>query len=128
MRFMDTPAERLQAARIAAGYATVRDAANALGMKFPTYAQHESGLRGIPKDKALSYARIFKTTPEWILYGKSSTGEPTIQELEMMLHDALEEVVTVQTRLSDLPRIVAPNLFEQLARFRLDRANRRSGK
>jgi hypothetical protein len=39
-----------------------------------------------------------------------------------MIREAIEDVVTLDTRLSDLPRIVAPALHEQLERFRADRA------
>ncbi|MGB3844281.1 MAG: S24 family peptidase [Sphingopyxis sp.] len=77
----DTPGERLKNARIAAGYASTVDAANALGVSQSTYAQHENGIRGIPKDKAPLYARRFKVSEEWLLYGKRR-GEAQIDGAE----------------------------------------------
>lgn len=68
----DTPGDRLKSARIAAGYGSTVDAAAALGVSQSTYAQHENGIRGIPKDKAPLYARRFKVTEEWLLYGKGA--------------------------------------------------------
>lgn len=99
-----------------------------MGIPRGTYSQHENGIRGVPKDSAMRYARFFKTTPEWILYGRAGTGEPSPDDLEQMIREALEEVLTVETRIADLPRILAPNVHEQLERFRADRASRRIGK
>lgn len=72
----DTPGERLKKARIAAGFDSTVEAARALGISQSTYAQHENGLRGIPKDKAPLYARRFKVTEEWLLYGKGKNAIP----------------------------------------------------
>lgn len=121
---MTDAAERLRLARIAAGYDTARDAAKAMGVSDSSYTQHENGIRGFPKDKAQQYARFFKTTPEWLIYGrgKGDPLDPSIDELEAMVRDALSEVLTLDTRIADLPRIVAPSLHEQLERFRVDRA------
>lgn len=73
---METPAERLKAVREKAGYNTAKDAALAMGASVATYIQHENGTRGFPKDRAQRYARFFRTTPEWLLYGRE-TGDRT---------------------------------------------------
>lgn len=75
----DTPGERLKSARTAAGYGSTVDAAAALGVSQSTYAQHENGIRGIPKDKAPLYARRFKVSEEWLLYGKGG-NKPSFPE------------------------------------------------
>jgi len=67
--------ERLRAAREAAGYDTAKSAAEAMGASVATYSQHENGTRGYPATRAQRYARFFKTTPEWLLYGRGD--EPT---------------------------------------------------
>lgn len=74
--FMDTPGDRLKAARVAAGYSSAAEAAEAMGLANATYTQHENGIRGIPKDKAPIYARRFKVSEEWLLYGKG--GKPSL--------------------------------------------------
>lgn len=120
---MGDMADRLREARKKAGYPTPDAAADSMGVNRATYAQHENGIRGYSRH-ALRYARKFRTTPEWLLYGRgpqdSGIAEPTLEELERMIADALSEV-TLGVRIADLPRIVAPSLHEQLVRFRADR-------
>lgn len=77
---MTTPAERLKNARMAAKYATAKLAAEAMGVSVATYIQHENGTRGIPAERAARYARFFRTTPEWLLYGRD-TGETSPAQL-----------------------------------------------
>ena len=72
MHFMSEMHERLTAARKEAGYATTRAAADALGVKEPTYGQHENGTRGYKRDSADQYARKFHVSLEWLLTGKGS--------------------------------------------------------
>lgn len=67
---MQTPGERLKEAREKAGYATAKDAALAMGVSPATYIQHENGTRNFPASRAQRYARFFRTTPEWLLYGR----------------------------------------------------------
>lgn len=119
-------ANRLKAAREAAGFDSAKAAAEAMGVPVASYIQHENGSRGFKRDRAEQYARRFRTTPEWLLLGRGpspkGTPEPSETDLEQMIREAIEDVVTLDTRLSDLPRIVAPALHEQLERFRADRA------
>lgn len=70
-------AARLKAARKAAGYETASEAAEALGMKGPSYTHHENCTRDYSPASAAKYARKFKVKPEWLLYGKGAgpTGE-----------------------------------------------------
>lgn len=51
-------------------YETAQDAAEALGMKYPTYAGHENGSRGITRNAAQRYADFFKVSYEWLLTGR----------------------------------------------------------
>lgn len=61
-------ADRLARARKAAGYETQRDAAEALGVREPTYRSHENGGRGFARSVE-KYARKFKVRVEWLLSG-----------------------------------------------------------
>lgn len=72
--FMREIHERLKWAREHAGYETAAAAAQALGVKEPTYMGHENGSRGFPLDRAERYARKFKVSLEWLLTGR---GSPT---------------------------------------------------
>lgn len=71
-RGMETPGDRLKQSRVRAGYSTAKSAAEAMGLPIATYIQHENGVRGIPATKAERYAKFFRVTPEYLLYGKSS--------------------------------------------------------
>lgn len=62
--------ERLQKAREYAGFQTAAEAAEALGMKYPTYAGHENGSSGFRANKGEVYARRFKVSFEWLMSGR----------------------------------------------------------
>jgi len=84
MDFYDDKAigRRLQIAREHAGYATATAAAEALGVKFPTYAGHENGSRGVVRAAPI-YARRFHITLDWLLVGKGpGPGERAPEEAE----------------------------------------------
>lgn len=60
--------KRLTEARKAAGFANASEAAKSLGMKYPTYAGHENGTRGIGR-AAEKYARRYGVSLDWLLRG-----------------------------------------------------------
>jgi DNA-binding XRE family transcriptional regulator len=66
---MMEPQDRLQKARQEAGYENAVDAARAFGWGQSTYISHENGTRGLKPTIAEKYARAFRVTPEWLLYG-----------------------------------------------------------
>lgn len=74
---MSTAAERLIRARTEAGCETAAEGAARAEVKYYTYVQHESGTRGISKDKAERYGRAFGVDPSWLLYGKGRQGRST---------------------------------------------------
>ena len=67
--------KRLLEARIK-WHRTASDAARALGIAGPTYLAHENGTRQIRPDIAAFYARQFKISAEWLLFG---AGESSIE-------------------------------------------------
>lgn len=126
-----TPNVRLREARAAAGFQTAIAAADSLGVPRSTYIGHENGHRGFPSKRAPEYARAFGTTPEWLLYGAgyeqdkgnappAALALPSAALLEAMLREAIRDEVTLATKIADLPRIVAPSLHAQLARYAAD--------
>lgn len=76
-------AGRLAEARRRAGYATVADAARALGVKYPTYASHENGSAGVRHPVAEKYARKFKVSLEWLLTGRGDMIGQGVASAEM---------------------------------------------
>ena len=85
---METPADRLKAARLKAGYATAKSGAEAMGVTVSTYIQHENGARGFPASRAARYAKFFRVAPEWLLYNRGEADpvevEPTLTELPLV--------------------------------------------
>lgn len=67
---MSGASDRLKLARERAGYESAKSAAEAMGVPVATYIQHENGARGFPAARAERYARFFRVTPEWLLYGR----------------------------------------------------------
>lgn len=111
---MTEPHTRLKDARRRAGYKTARLAAEALGLKYSTYAGHENGSVPIPRDRAIHYAKRFKVTVDWLLTGKDgpplrvekpATTLPLLGDVQagawkeavMRDHDAREPIVTPQS-------------------------------
>lgn len=68
---MSKPHERLKQARIAAGFATAKGAAERFHWGYEAYKKHESGEHGFNNDQAREYGRAYKVSAGWLL-----TGEP----------------------------------------------------
>lgn len=68
--FMSAQAhERLQEAREKAKYDSPTEAARAFGWTEVTYRAHENGTRNFPKEAAQKYAKAFRTSAEWLMFG-----------------------------------------------------------
>lgn len=65
-----SPGERLRTLRKARGYDRAEDLARAVGRATSSVLMQERGERGITPSMARTYARLLKTTPEALLYGK----------------------------------------------------------
>jgi hypothetical protein len=107
---MDTPADRLKAARLARGYRTAKAAAEAMNSKVATYTQHETPGRIIPEKKARLYADFFRTTPEWILYGISPAREATNRYPLPMLEISERSHKLVRLGVAPLPVRLEPDV------------------
>jgi hypothetical protein len=67
---------RLKWAREKRGYASAREAADAIGVRYSTYAGHESGSRGIKRDALRRYAKFFRVSPVWLEFGTGGEEAP----------------------------------------------------
>jgi len=82
---MTNPAERLKQARKKAGFPTGSAAAEAVGVRPSTYLGHENGSRGVEADAARRYARAFRVSPEWILFGgDEQPNAPSEEALDLV--------------------------------------------
>lgn len=73
---MESVGKRLQHAREQAGYSSAREAAEALGVGYSTYASHENGSRGLKPEAAKQYSKRFKVKVDWLLYGDGQPEKP----------------------------------------------------
>jgi hypothetical protein len=97
---MTDPAERLKIARLRAGFDTAKEAAESLGFPVSTYIGHENGNRGYPAKRAFTYARKFKVSEQWLLYG---TGKAPGTDNT----DTTAEIINIIERLPALRRAEA---------------------
>ncbi len=67
---MTTLAERLQEARIEAGYESATDAAKAFGWNENTYRSNENGHRPPGRKTCIKYARAYRVSIDWLLTGR----------------------------------------------------------
>lgn len=76
--------ERLTEARKRAGFTSALEAADAMGIKYPTYAGHENGTTGLRLEVAERYAKKFKVSLDWLATGRGAGPngtDPNFQEL-----------------------------------------------
>lgn len=104
---MNDPAERLRIARLRAGFETGKEAAESMGIKVSTYLGHENGSRGIKAAMATRYAKKFKVSEQWILYGVGKAPGTD--------GDLTAEVVSIIDRLPPLQRAEALGYLRALA-------------
>ncbi|MCV0408911.1 MAG: helix-turn-helix domain-containing protein [Rhizobiaceae bacterium] len=89
----DAIARRLKEARTSADFKSAREAADSLGVAYPTYAAHENGSRGIEVEAAIHYARRFRVSLDWLLTekGKGPGDNGSASTPESRLRSALLE-------------------------------------
>lgn len=64
--------QRLQTARIYAGFSKPTDAARYFGWNENTYRSHDNGARGLTAEAAEIYAKAYGVRAEWLLYGRGT--------------------------------------------------------
>lgn len=67
---MESMSSRLREARLESGFSSASAAAKAHGWTVSTYIAHENGQNDYSPERAEDYAKAFKTTAEWLLFGK----------------------------------------------------------
>ena len=87
--------DRLRDARQDAGFASAREAADALGVPPATYAAHENGTRGVKSDAVKRYARRFGVSVQWLMFGGTSEPSPFIERADERFHAGKAGLVPV---------------------------------
>lgn len=95
---LDEPHQRLVWAREKAGFPEAIDAIRRFGWKESTYYTHESGTRGISKKAANRYARAYKVTPSWLLFGEDAMVPPVDPELVTLWDNLTPEMQRLAKR------------------------------
>jgi transcriptional regulator with XRE-family HTH domain len=105
---LDEPEERLEWARICAGFETASDAARRYGWNENTYRSNENGQRGFSKKSAAKYAKAFKVPVEWLLFGQGSMVPPPDPELISLFSNlGPEEQETIRRLMQQMVRRAA---------------------
>lgn len=76
-----TPGQRLEQARLRAGYKTAQAAVERFGWTYTTYKSHENGQTAVPPEEAKVYAKAFGVTPEWIVFNVGGIDRAGIDNL-----------------------------------------------
>lgn len=63
-------ARRLREARLASGYESSAEAADAMDLGYTTYASHENGSRGMTAKSLSRYAAFYRVNLVWLAEGK----------------------------------------------------------
>ena len=83
-------------------------AAEAVGVKYPTYAGHENGSSGFRADKGSVYARRFKVRFEWLMRGVGPMVDKLTEHRELVeIYDSLPPELRA-TYVDVLRKLAAP--------------------
>jgi len=99
--------QRLKAARVAAGYSSVADAARAFGWNVNTTASNENGNRTYSRVGAEKYARAYHVSLEWLLTGRGSMKSAAPESAE---------IIDIWSRIPKSSREAARIMLESLAK------------
>lgn len=100
---MTTASDRLRTARERAGFRRAADAATRFDWPKSTYYGHENGSRKIQADVAALYARAFKCSPEWLLYGRGNAENTSSRDATIAVTEDDAPVIEVEAKASTLP-------------------------
>lgn len=103
---MKTMSERLREARQASGFGSASSAAKAHGWGVSTYIAHENGQNEYGPERAEIYAKAFKTSAEWLLFGKEAPGTGIDAQLRTLPPDEAKRLVEKFTAMIEGAKIV----------------------
>lgn len=116
-----------------AGFATAADAAMTFGWKYPTYAGHENGNRGMKVPDLRKYAKAFNVSETWLMTGKTEmhrdqTSPPGLSESLADYHAPTDTLRLAMQRLAtqmypesrSMTTLLVPRDYPTLALLRGD--------
>jgi phage repressor protein C with HTH and peptisase S24 domain len=106
--FMSEKAKRLRQAREETGYGSASAAARVHGWGVSTFLAHENGQNDYDADQAQTYAKAFKTTAEWLLWGKERPNPGLDQQLQELPIDAAEQLIREFNNMIKVVKLVLP--------------------
>lgn len=125
---MSQVALRLRTAREKAGFENATEAAKRFDWRPPTYLAHENGSRGVNVETAKEYARAFRVSADWLLFGTESeqrSPAPTTPSAAAFAEDAVpyEHVSSPKNQMKGLyPSAKMPEIAFRAARHMPDLA------
>ena len=79
---MSTKADRLRESRISAGFKSTLAAAERLGVSASTYRAHENGQNDFNDEQAQRYAKAFRVTPAYLMFGTTTDDVARLPDVE----------------------------------------------
>lgn len=99
---MDSPADRLRKLRLKLGFNTAADACARFGWAVGTYRSHENGHRELSRKAAEAYAKGYRTTAGFLLFGEGPVENEKVNAPDMggetFLERGFEQVVRLPVR------------------------------
>lgn len=108
--------QRLQQARMGAGFTRASAAAVHFGWNVPTYLAHENGTRGMRQSKIVLYAKAFQVDPAWLSFGYEEIKQ--IPEKQTSGGHAFQDSATAAAYPSLVSAIVLAPDSDQSASYR----------
>lgn len=103
---MKTMSDRLREARINSGYTSASAAAKMHGWGVSTYIAHENGQNEYNAERAEIYAKAFRTTAEWLLFGKEMAAGGIDAQLRALPPDDARKLIEKFTAMIEGVKIV----------------------
>ena len=108
LNYVDTTmgmGNRLKAARLDAGIRSVESAAKRLGLAKSTYAAHENGQNNFNAEQAAEYAKAYKVSASWLLFGHGDKNAVDSTESDIENIGSAEDA---REKINELVRLLSP--------------------
>jgi DNA-binding XRE family transcriptional regulator len=103
---MMTMSDRLREARQNSGFSSASAAAKAHGWRVSTYIAHENGQNDYNPERAEIYAKAFKSTAEWLLFGKEIPTAGIDAQLRTLPADEARKLIEKFTAMIEGVKVV----------------------
>jgi hypothetical protein len=105
---MSEKGKRLRKAREEAGLESASAAARLHGWGVSTFLAHENGQNDYDSDQAQVYAKAFKTSAEWLLWGRQPTAPGIDHQLLELPSDVASKLLNEFNAMIKAAKLILP--------------------